>query len=143
MSTINLRAWDKSYEKMLYRDLFDINWYLTEFNDENSCNTFKVVTAKDRYRLEVMLSVDFLDINHKRAYEGDIILPFIYFETGEKIIDEKLICHQSNLVQIVKNFGMFGFYNKNKWIPLYKTANVDYFFEIKGNIYENPELLNE
>lgn len=82
------------------------------------------------------------DINDHPVKEGDKILPFIEFIPAEKMKDEKLRNHYSEIVTIEKKDGKLGFWvNRNAirteeiafggWCFLKDTATSSMMFEIK------------
>lgn len=122
MRDIKFRAWDKSNKKMLYMNLCDKNWYYTEFNDENGCNCAQRIQQNDKYNLEIMQYIGLKDKNGKNIYENDIVKQTYFDMQGEK---------QEKIHEIIYENNYFTF------------PAVHINIEIIGNIYENPELLED
>jgi hypothetical protein len=70
---IKLRAWNIQEKIMLYRNLFDMNWYTTQKNDENGSHCWGSISGGQSRFLEVMLMTPFIDKKGKHVYEGDIV----------------------------------------------------------------------
>lgn len=128
MREIKFRAWDKVDGRMLYREVFDRNWYATPANDD-----IRAISFGDRFRLELMdvIAMDFTglkDKNGKDIYEGDVL---IYIGT--------------NISSMVVKFDNGCFVGEGPFntLPLKSYLGATDFesIEIIGNIYENPELL--
>ena len=75
-----LKAWDKSEKRMLYRGLFDRNWYATESNDEHGSNCVRGIHPDDAYNLIVLQSTDRKDKNENLIYEGHILRSFHFID---------------------------------------------------------------
>lgn len=123
MREIKFRAWNEVEEKML-------NW--NEFLDTNMKNTF---IAPESTGLILMQYTGLKDKNGKEIYEGDII--FIKGET--KLLDIKGKVEYSNTFAqfIITNTG--SIVNETEPLGDYEEENI----EVIGNIYDNPELLEE
>lgn len=119
MMDIKFRAWDKELKQMLFRGVFDRNWYATEYNDKNGSHCARGIHTNDRHSLELMQYTGLKDKNSKDIYEGDIMINNggcqVIFETG-------------------------GFIARSKAFFIIPS----YFWncEVVGNIYENADLLN-
>ena len=125
MREIKFRAWDKIKKRMLYRGLFDKNWYATEYNDSGGCHCVDGIKQDDKYHFEIMQYTELKDKNGKEIYEGDII------KEGVVRFNNKFL---GFFVELIKN-------NENEFdydhMPLYDVLMP----VIIGNIYENSELL--
>lgn len=117
---IKFRAWDKDSNKMLPWAMM-VTGFLQGFLNK-------------KYNVELMQFIGLHDKNGKEIYEGDIVC---------------LDNHDILKAEIIYEFNGFYF----KWINI-RCANVRgrltepifnniYLWEIIGNIYENPELLEQ
>ena len=144
------RAWDKLKNEMYVVE--QINFNRGEFESIGDGITFK----RDADEVELMQSTGLFDKNGKEIFEGDIL----------KFNDEWAeYCHEGyvdgsvegiNFVEVVRGEACFEF-GKTKYpesslfirmedehltfAELIKSR--DFEFEIIGNIYENPELLED
>ena len=148
MREIKFRAWDKANKRMLYRGIYDRNWYATERNDKEGCHCVDGIHPEDKYNLELMQYTGLKDSTEKEIYEGDIIYNQNSFNcvcgSGEftdqsptkrfVIFDQKDVQFKLDFVdENMRGSGASGysFCKSNQGI-----------FEIIGNIHENPELLS-
>ena len=148
---LKLRAWNEQEGIMLYRDLFDMNWYTTPTNDENGSHCWGPISGGQRRFLKVMLSTGLFDRNKKEIYKGDIIKVWDTNRSCEEceMIEEGTKNSHSNeddcenylCTQEVKfNCGWFCEEDTGDCCP---PLSEDYLeLEIIGNIYQNPELSN-
>lgn len=121
------RALDRLTGKMFLVGIIDYSIqsvYIEEPNGLDSCRNFD--------EIELMQSTGLEDKNGREIYEGDIVryecCPEIYVE--EVIYDNKHC-----------NFGTIDKYGETfSFDALISDIHVDWF-EVIGNIYENPELL--
>lgn len=118
MRDIKFRAWNEVEEKML-------NWY--EFLDTNMKNTF---IAPESTGLILMQYTGLNDKNGKEIYEGDIVKVF----TNKEWRIGKIIYEHSEFTIDVTN---------NKDLKYGRTSIIENLTEVIGNIYDNPELLEE
>jgi len=127
---IKFRRWDKEFGEMEYQ--YDLEALGGIFSDAHH--------NPDQY--ELMQYIGIRDKNDKEIYEGDVVA-----DVGEdepcihKIIwdEDKLSWNLETRLDEEGNFGQ-GIYD-----DLYdgvKNRKTEYF-EIIGNIYENPELIKE
>ena len=123
------RAWDKTDKKMCLVD--EINFNRGEFESIGVGITF----LRGADEVELMQSTGLKDKNGKEIFEGDIVTD------GDVTSDIKY--HQT------LGFYMIGKYGFS--VPFGQGVDVEYFeefadhvsktFEVVGNIYENPKLL--
>jgi len=120
MREIKFRAWDKSILRMLYRNLFDRNWYATPANTETGSNCVQSIKPEDRTNLEVMQYTGLIDKNDVDICEGDIVKGVAEHEGHSNV-----------------------FYGNGRWFPFsYLGSYMGSEYEVIGNIYENPEFEN-
>lgn len=135
MREIKFRAWNTRENKMLYRKLFEMNWYETDKNDASGCHTWGAISGGQSRFLEVMQYTGLKDKNGKEIYEGDIL----------------------DLTQQFDDYEMYGEVmwgdEEAMWLCLKKDGDdteqgelssyIDKRTQIIGNIYENPDLLTK
>ena len=142
------RAWDKYEKRMLYRNIFDRNWYATPANNENGCNCVRGITPEDKSNIELMQYTDLKDKNGVEIYEGDIVRIGTYFNFEE---DESGWVDES-IHEVV--WGMeqgYPAFDLKPWVDcdtnalqLYASiCNESAAIEVIGNIYEHPHLLED
>jgi uncharacterized phage protein (TIGR01671 family) len=131
MKEIKFRAWDKMNKKIFYLEHKEI------FYDLNDRNNLNLVFYKTNDKIidegigdfELMQYTGLKDKNGKEIYEGDIVE---IEETGETYIVEFDIKKAKYIFR--DNCGTGHNFDFNYY------GNT---FEVIGNIYENPELLEE
>jgi uncharacterized phage protein (TIGR01671 family) len=143
---IKFRAWVKLERQMLYRGIFDRNWYATPKNDEGGCHCVRGIHPDDRNELILMQYTGLKDRSGKEIYEGDIIRYNYHHDDndtdfiGEVIYDIRKF-DKGELDSFHVGFILKGIdIDKSYWytdMPNLKDT------EVIGNIYENPELLKE
>ncbi len=118
-SRFKFRAWDKPLEK--YIDFKEFRFMNVEFTFNPITKEAEIEYDKERYIVEQCTGLK--DKNGKLIYEGDIIKA------------------KDNLswVVVFKNGCFFGKLG-TRYEPVFDLVN--YGFEVIGNIYENPELVN-
>lgn len=117
------RAWDKRDKKSYLVD--EIVWDNGKFDSIGDAITF----YRGAEEVELMQSTGLKDKNGKEIFEKDIL-----DYNGRKVIVKwhgSYACFIYEFVDELKN-------RTAEWQPLYLSY---YKFEIIGNIYENPEML--
>lgn len=117
------RAWLKEENKMIIVDT--MNWFDDEFESIGDGITF----LRGAEKVELMLSTGLHDKNGKEIFEKDIL-----DYNGRKVIVKWHGSYASFIYEFVDELQN----RTTEWKPLYLSY---YHFEIIGNIYENPELL--
>lgn len=123
MREIKFRAWDKVYKRMVYS--------LTPMFDENE-NALDMSWIKDYDGdYELMQFTGLHDENNVPIYEGDIV-PSLYNNKPCVVVWDQGCCefrteNDGYSEHLYDTTGEFDF-GRNMW-------------EVIGNIYENPELL--
>lgn len=151
MRTIKFRAWHLAEKKMLEVDelnhiaSWSFEWMLW-VNGVNRSIWIQWWVHNDCF---VMQSTWLLDKNGKEIYEGDIIEENIHFwhlmsyDFVPKNKEEKW----SALYQVVRNQERTKFelmyISHKKREPRTKILDIYNAHKIVGNIYENPELINQ
>lgn len=152
---LKYRAWDKHGQKMFANDeliIWNGNVYAND-SKKLTCNNLKRWSIDDEY---LMQSTGLVDKNDKEIFDGDIL----------KFNDEwNEYCHEGyvdgsvegiNFVEVVKGEACFEFgktrypesslfiYMEDEHLSFAELVkDKDFGFEIIGNIYENPELLED
>lgn len=139
MREIKFRAWDKDNQWMvLPENIMDKDEYYFQFDNFGKIELFQVRQSNDDYQDSTAVEIDSVfmqftglkDKNGKEIYEGDII----------EHIDRKYIVpsftplnrwYEADPVEANQS-------GTDDWISM---SDVDW--EIIGNIYENPELLQD
>lgn len=116
---IKLRAWDKSEKRMLYRTIWDRNWYATPKNDESGCHCIREIMPGDQHYIILMQFTGLLDCKGVEIYEGDVV----EYETGND---------DNSVMQEEVRFEGGAFY------PICEQSSET--FKIIGNVYSNPAL---
>ena len=115
-----IRAWDKKNNRMIYWNIF------AEFCD----NIYYNIWNSEMPRME---STGLKDKNGQEIWEGDVLS---FYEIGRMI---------SDVVRYIPERAMFAVGDR----PFYRETDdgtacrYEPWFEIIGNIHENPELINE
>lgn len=112
---IKFRAWDKHYKR--FRDIV-LNSPISALNNNE---------IDERFELTQYTGLK--DKNGKEIYEGDIL----------RVYDDFFRDGLDDMYGVVK-FDNGRFY-LNTFKPYYNETWI--YFEVVGNIYENPELLEE
>jgi len=117
---IEFRAWEKTLKEMI--PVHDISFEREIINTDSAWRTF------DEVDLEWFTNL--LDKNKKRIFEGDIVRAINTGNIGE--------------IKYVSEHGAFVVRSKDKTGQYYEYLDLGLclnFFEVIGNIHENPELL--
>ena len=130
---LRYRAWDKHSQKMFANDeliIWNNNVYAND-SKKLSCNHLKGWSIDEEY---LMQSTGILDKNGKEIFEGDIL----GIETDEGILNVNIFWDEEH--------ALFMFESKKhneKELLAELVEDNTYPFAILGNIYENPELLED
>lgn len=117
------RAWDK-LDKEIY-EVEDISWFNGEFDFIGDGITFK----RDADDVVLMQSTGLKDKNGKEIFEGDIV-----DYKGRKAVVKWHGSYASFIYRFVDELKE----RNSEWHPLFLAY---YRFEVIGNKFENPELL--
>jgi len=120
---------------MLYRKLFDMNWYHTEKNDDLGSHCWGAISGGQRNFLEVMQFIGLKtgeDYGKKEIYESDIVFNHTVDRKEAGAVEFSDIHH----AYIIR-------YKAKKQCPndFDEMHGVEHNLEVIGNIHENPELL--
>ena len=124
------RAWDKHRQKMFANDeliIWNGNVYAND-SKKLTCNNLKGWSIDDEY---LMQSTGLKDKNGKEIFEGDIL-----DYRGRKALVRWHGSYASFIYRFVDELQK----RNTEWKPLYLAYMK---CEIIGNIYENPELLED
>lgn len=129
MTIPKFRAWDKISKKMFPVTMIDFGQSYVMIEEING-----LWCERDFDEIELMQSTGLFDKNGKEVFENDVIRDSDGFE---------------GIVQYDESYGMYGI----AYLPTLSNGidmtfeelkdNFRNKFEVIGNIYENPELLEE
>ena len=131
------RVWIKSEKRMIETDdLLGIDYeseeiLMQEIYFENGLPDERVLYNYDFDEIEFMQSTGLKDKNGKEIFEKDIL-----DYNGRKVIVKWHGSYASFIYEFVDELQN----RTTEWQPLYLSS---YHFEIIGNFYENPELLED
>lgn len=117
------RAWDKHSQKMFANDellIWNNNVYAND-SKKLTCNNLKGWSIDDEY---LMQSTGLRDKNGKEIFEGDIV-------------------KSSGLLGTIESFKAMWICSFVKYNNYQKVGFFAQEIEVVGNIYENPELLED
>ena len=123
------RMWNRITSQLHLVDGLYFDDKEAEYVDDD--NVLRFIGFKN---IELMQSTGLKDKNGKEIFEGDILA----FETDDEVINVNVFWDEEH--------ALFMFESKkyNEQEPLAELVeNNTYPFEIIGNIYENPELLED
>jgi hypothetical protein len=130
---IKYRAWLKEEKKMVNVETIDFSEKSIQYLEKNEIIDAYLLRTKFLEDVEIMQYTGLKDKNGKEIYEGDILK--YKFPYDRRLKHVSLV----KFIETEASFGLKDIYGNE--IPLYRiTANN--YFEVVGNIYENPELLN-
>lgn len=138
MREINFRAYNQHGEKMFsWEDIKKEAKHITEMEN--------IICLPLLKHVEYMQYTGLKDKNGVKIYEGDIArLHQHYLDNGEKI-EKNRICQVVLLSYDKDKIPIAGFCiqtQNHNYIPISRLVGLhDESFEVIGNIYENPELL--
>lgn len=129
----NFRAWLKEENKMIEpSDILSISFKLCEMTPNYLYGFEK--EKYDFYDLELMQSTGLEDKNDQEIFEGDVIA--IEVDDTETPINARVF--QNSKIGVL----MFHVFEDNEDVPMVELLEDNSVaFEIIGNVYENPELL--
>ena len=117
------RAWDKDYKKMI--EIENMNWSNGEFESIG----YGLTSLRAANKIELMHSTGLKDKNDKEIFEGDIVKM------------SKDVYSEPTYYEVVRHRGgAYRLESKQHGCELW-LRHTD--CEVVGNIYENPELLEE
>ncbi len=130
MREIKFRAWSLERNSMIYPD--NNGWYDGVFRHENGhLQTVQLATVVKDKRLVALQYTGLKDKNGREIYEGDVVKGHYYaYGKARRFIGEvKFIGVAFKVVGVKQYRGMH--------------QELDRLYATIGNIYENPELLEE
>ena len=129
---IKYRAWLKEEKKMVNVETIDFSEKSIQHLEKNEIIDAYLLRTTFLEDIELMQYTGLKDKNGKETYEGDILK--YKFPYDRRLKHVSLV----KFIETEASFGLKDIYGNE--IPLYRiTANN--YFEVIGNIYENPELL--
>lgn len=148
MREIKFRAWDKVSQKMCdVAELYKVGGVRLDVYDEIRDRIYQV----DRGDIPIMQYTGLKDKNGREIYEGDIVAKsvplFQPLGRGQRI--DEVVWGRDD-----KNTGMWEMRlisddrlkrNPENKVPYYEPFGLGcepHNFEVIGNVYENPELIN-
>ena len=122
------RAWDKHSQKMFANDeliIWNNNVYAND-SKKLTCNNLKGWSIDEEY---LMQSTGLKDKNDKEIFEGDIVKM------------SKDVYSEPTYYEVVRHYGgAYRLESKQHGCELWLRHT---YCEVVGNIYENPELLED
>jgi len=138
METIKFRAWLKDQKRMIEVGS------IINLKDEKGIRIWPYgenpkLNWLQYDKCEIMQYIGRKDLKDKGIYEGDICLAYQNLWKNPSPLTIKII--YNNKFARFEPVQFWG--NTKEWKSLSDGFKCDYKFEIIGNIYENPELLNK
>ena len=135
MREIRFRAWDKEEKKMLQP--FSIEKLINGFNTEGNWSEYEddelmSINYEGSNGYTLMQYTGLKDKNGEEIYEGDILK----VDWGPMIHDDIIKMNHFDQPFVME----WRFY---AWFPFDKTLPMPKDIEILGNVWENPELLEQ
>lgn len=147
---IKFRAWDKEKSRIIYPSTLDVCFEM----DDDGINVLDVSGEYPDDHVFPMIdsilmqSTGFIDNNDTEVFEGDVInIHWFYADFDPVELGAFENEEYAERVIVKKEFGNLGFWweEADSWVDLATlamSARLDEeSFEILGNIYENPEIL--
>lgn len=141
MKNFKFRSWDKDHKYMEYTD----KNLIVSFGDNGNVDATDLSniysTCNGMQNFELMQSTGLKDINGTEIYEGDILKVFLLNVVGDRVIDEYVygeMAQEYGVIGLKNVLGGWGY--EQDLTPLIEVGHV---YEVIGNIYENPELLED
>jgi len=131
---IKYRAWLKEEKKMVNVETIDFSEKSIQHLEKNEIIDAYLLRTTFLEDIDLMQYTGLKDKNGKEIYEGDILK--YKFPYDRRLKHVSLV----KFIETETSFGLKDIYGNE--IPLYRIAANNYF-EVIGNIYENPELLEE
>lgn len=123
---IKFRAWDKVFKEMVQVNALVLDEQVVKVTYKNGN-----VAKDDMKEYELMQSTGLKDKNGKEIFEGDIV-----DYKGREAVVKWHGSYASFIYRFVDGLQE----RVSEWDPLFLAC---YHFEVIGNIYENPELLED
>lgn len=140
MREIKFRAWNKKQKKMYDgNDIISVIGVPGIVNEEQICYRLNEHFERLQKQFILMEYVGFKDKRGKEVYEGDVVQFDVVGENHvsfDKKKKEQIRYHENQVIgelQIKAEYTLFD----------YEPLNNCCQFEVIGNIYENPNLLQE
>ena len=136
MRDIKFRAWDNNEEWMVDDMLLSFDGEILTDDVQPHDTPYKEIELADEGRYELMQYTGMKDVKGDEIYEGDIVHDdeFIYLVGFGVFTDDNDFQEPTQ--------GQTGFYivdiHTDETFPFYSMR-----YRVIGNIYENPELLEE